>query len=61
MFKFQPNSRTVVLVPAKVQDITLGPDNFFNTQYLSRTVFSYRKSFEDSLLIFPGPDWGTDS
>ena len=46
-FIVQPNSRTIILVPAKVQDITLGPEKFF----------SYPKSVEDGLLIIPGLDW----
>ena len=41
MFQFERNSRTFVLVPAKVKDITLGPDKFF----------SYPISVEDSLFI----------
>ena len=53
---FVAYSRTVVLVPAKIQDITIGPEKFFHTQYLSRTVFSSLKSVEDGLLIFPSPD-----
>ena len=40
-FIVQPNSRSYVLVAAKFQDITLGPDKFF----------SYPISFEDSLFI----------
>ena len=40
-FIVQSNSRTYVLVPAKVQDIRLGPDKFF----------SYPISVEDSLFI----------
>ena len=61
MCLFQPNSRTVVLVPAKVQDITLGQDKFsYITQYLSRTVFSYVESVGDGLLIIPDLDWCDD-
>ena len=51
---FVPRRTRFVLVPAKVQDITLGQDKFF-----SYPIFSEDRIFitvEDGLLIFPGLD-----